>query len=57
LRGAIFGNWNFDLSNTYGRNSFDYGVENSVNSSLRENSLTTFDAGDWRLAKILSTLI
>jgi iron complex outermembrane receptor protein len=45
LRGTIFGNWNFDLSNTYGRNSFDYGVENTVNSSLRENSPTSFDAG------------
>ena len=45
LRGIIFGNWNFDLSNTFGRNSFDYGVENTVNSSMRENSPTTFDAG------------
>ena len=45
LRGVIFGNWNFDLSNTFGRNSFDYGVENTVNSSMRENSPTTFDAG------------
>ena len=45
LRGTIFGNWDFDLSNTYGRNSFDYNVENTVNSSLRENSPTSFDAG------------
>jgi hypothetical protein len=36
LRGTIFGNWNFDLSNTFGKNSFD--VENTVNSSMRENS-------------------
>jgi iron complex outermembrane receptor protein len=36
------------LSNTFGKNSFDYGVENT-NSSMRENSPTTFDAG--RLAQ------
>ena len=45
LRGMLFGNWNFDLSNTFGRNAFDYGVENTVNASLRENSPTEFDAG------------
>jgi iron complex outermembrane receptor protein len=45
LRGLLFGNWNFDLSNTFGRNAFDYGVENTVNASLREKSPTEFDAG------------
>lgn len=45
LRGMVFENWNFDLSNTFGRNSFNYGVENTVNASLRENSPTEFDAG------------
>ena len=45
LRGKIFGNWNFDLSNTFGRNSFDYGVENTSNASLRLGSPVKFDAG------------
>ncbi|TDE43996.1 TonB-dependent receptor [Flavobacterium rhamnosiphilum] len=45
LRGMLFENWNFDLSNTFGRNAFDYNIENTVNASLRENSPTEFDAG------------
>lgn len=45
LRGKIFKEWNFDLSNTFGRNGFDYNIENTLNSSLRENSPTEFDAG------------
>ena len=45
LRGKILGNWNFDVSNTYGRNSFDYGVENTSNASLRQSSPKIFDAG------------
>lgn len=45
LRGKIFQNWNFDLSNTYGQNTFDYNIENTVNATLRENSPTEFDAG------------
>ena len=45
LRGIIFKNWNFDLSNTFGRNTFNYSTENSVNASLREKSPTEFDAG------------
>lgn len=45
LRGLIFENWNFDLSNTFGKNTFDYNIENTVNASLREKSATQFDAG------------
>ena len=51
LRGLLFENWNFDLSNTFGRNAFDYGVENTVNASLRENSPTEFDAGGLAFAQ------
>jgi len=45
LRGKVFKEWNFDLSNTFGRNGFDYNIENTLNSSMRENSPTEFDAG------------
>lgn len=45
LRGKIFESWNFDFSNTYGKNTFDYNIENTLNASLRENSPTKFDAG------------
>ncbi|HET7896243.1 MAG TPA: TonB-dependent receptor, partial [Flavisolibacter sp.] len=43
-----FGEWNFDLSNTYGQNTFDFGVSNSINYSqfaVSTNPQTTFDAG------------
>jgi len=51
LRGTIFKDWNFDLSNTYGRNAFDYNIENTVNATLREGSPGEFDAGGLRFAQ------
>ena len=45
LRGKIFTDWNFDFSNAYGKNKFDYNIENTSNASLREKSATEFDAG------------
>ncbi|WP_082210610.1 TonB-dependent receptor [Flavobacterium sp. ABG] len=51
LRGTIFKDWHFDLSNTYGRNAFDYNIENTVNATLREGSPTEFDAGGLRFAQ------
>jgi len=51
LRGKIFESWNYDLSNTYGKNAFDYNIQNTVNSSLRENSSTTFDSGNLAFAQ------
>jgi iron complex outermembrane receptor protein len=45
IRGKIFETWNFDLSNTYGKNTFNYNIENTLNATLRENSPTEFDAG------------
>ncbi len=43
-----FNGWNFDISNTYGINKFDFGVENSVNYTefaIPGNNQTKFDAG------------
>jgi iron complex outermembrane receptor protein len=43
-----FDQWNFDISNTYGINTFDFGVQNSVNYSqfaVAGNAQTSFDAG------------
>ena len=51
LRGKIFENWNYDLSNTYGSNTFDYSIENTVNATLREKSPTTFDSGGLAFAQ------
>ena len=42
------GEWNFDISNTYGINKFDFGVQNSVNYTqfaVAGNKQTSFDAG------------
>lgn len=47
LKGKI-GEWNFDLSNTYGKNQFDFGVDNSVNYTQAISTSAfqkTFDAG------------
>lgn len=39
------GSWNYDLSQVYGHNSINYGVINSVNTSIGVGSPTTFRAG------------
>jgi iron complex outermembrane recepter protein len=39
------GGWNADLSNTFGNNSFDYSVNNTVNPSLLDRTPTSFEAG------------
>lgn len=39
------GKWSLDASAGYGRNSFEYKLENSINASLGPNSPTNFDAG------------
>ena len=41
------GNWNMDLSNTFGRNTFSFAVENSGNATLPKSDTqqTSFDAG------------
>ncbi|NBB73531.1 MAG: TonB-dependent receptor [Bacteroidetes bacterium] len=44
LRGAVDG-WQVDLSNTFGRNSLDYQMDNTVNASLLASSPTSFYAG------------
>lgn len=42
---TMFGDWNFDISNTAGGNSFYYTVNNTVNDALGVDSPTSFDAG------------
>jgi len=39
------GTWMLDLSNTFGRNNFEYEVKNSNNSSMGDQSPTSFNAG------------
>lgn len=44
IKGKLAG-WNVDLSNTLGRNAFDYHIKNTSNTSMRFNSPTEFNAG------------
>ncbi|GAB2564566.1 TonB-dependent receptor [Spirosoma areae] len=44
FRGKL-GAFTYDLSNTFGSNTFNYGVENTVNATLLGKSPTVFDAG------------
>ena len=44
VRGQI-SEWDFDVSAVYGEDDFNFGVANSLNTSLGPNSPTEFDAG------------
>jgi iron complex outermembrane receptor protein len=44
FKGPLAG-WDADVSLVYGRNQFDFGVEDTLNGSLVPNSPTSFDAG------------
>ena len=44
FKGSMKG-WNYDLSQLYGHNALNYGVKNSVNTSMGVGSPTSFDAG------------
>ncbi len=49
-------NWNWDLGSVFGRNTFRYDVDNSVNVSMGTNSPTTFDAGTMSFDQWTTTL-
>ena len=44
LRGKL-GSFNYDLSNTFGSNTFNYSIQNTLNATLLAGSPTTFNAG------------
>lgn len=48
-----FGGWNADFNATLGGNRFEYGVSNTLNTSLGANSPTTFKAGGFQLVQNL----
>lgn len=43
--------WNFDLSNSYGKNNFHYYIKGTLNASLEDLSPTDFDAGGHSLSQ------
>ena len=54
-----FNDWNFDFSNTYGINKFDFGVENSLNYTqfaVTSNPQRSFDAGGLKFWQYTSNL-
>ncbi|WP_245558446.1 TonB-dependent receptor [Fulvivirga imtechensis] len=55
LRGDI-GQWNIDLSNTYGTNHFTYLVTNSLNASRGNSTPTSFNAGGFRFSQNTTNL-
>lgn len=55
IKGKI-GDWEVDLSNTYGRNAFLYTIGNTYNASLQRASPTIFDAGGFSFAQNTANL-
>ena len=43
---GTIGGWTWDLSNSYGRNSLDYQMDNTANASLLQTSPTSIYAGE-----------
>ncbi|MFY7671229.1 TonB-dependent receptor [Tenacibaculum sp. MEBiC06402] len=50
------GDFNTDLSATYGGNTVDYTIGNTINVDLGANSPTTFDAGAYGFSNIIGNL-
>lgn len=55
IRGKI-GQWDADLSNTFGKNSFDYTIKDTHNATLQKNSPTEFDAGGFAFTQNTTNL-
>lgn len=52
----MFGEWNFDISYTFGRNAVDYEVNNSLNPSLGGSSPTSFNTGGYTFSNQIGNL-
>ncbi len=55
VKGTI-GGWQWDLSNSYGRNSLDYQMDNTVNASLLQSSPTSIYAGGHAFSQNVTNL-
>lgn len=51
-----FGKWDSDISVSYGTNSVDYLIGNTINPALLPNSPTEFDAGAYSFGNIVGNL-
>lgn len=55
LKGDI-GGWNYDVSETFGGNSFNFNVTNSLNTSMGAESPTEFDCGTLKFFQAVTNL-
>ncbi|HJZ75921.1 MAG TPA: TonB-dependent receptor [Vicinamibacterales bacterium] len=53
---GVLGKWTYDASGEYGRNSFAFTVDDSLNVSLGPATKTTFDAGTLVLNQVVGNL-
>lgn len=53
---TILGSWNVDLGNIFGSNRFDYGVKNTLNTSMGATSPREFKAGGFQLQQNVTGL-
>ncbi len=51
VRTELGNEWNADISNTWGKNSFHYFIKGTLNASLQDASPTDFDAGGHTLSQ------
>lgn len=56
FKAKTVGGWNIDLSNSFGKNKFDYTIKGTLNASLEGNSPTEFDAGGFSLIQNTTNL-
>ncbi len=55
IKGKI-GDWDIDFSNTYGKNSFDFTIKNTVNATLGRSSQRQFEAGGFAFTQNTTNL-
>ena len=55
IKGEI-NDWKIDFSNTYGRNSFDFTIKNTVNATLGKSSPRQFEAGGFAFTQNTTNL-
>ncbi|MCP9237196.1 TonB-dependent receptor [Lewinella sp. JB7] len=53
---SVYNKWEVDFSNVYGRNGFNYLIDNTLNASLGAASPTSFDAGGFSFAQNTANL-
>jgi len=48
---SMIGEWNIDFSNTWGKNSFDYNIQNTSNATMQYSTPVEFNAGGFAFAQ------